>query len=176
MDIALTGASVFLAILAFVIFTVIIVQIIRASLRSKSDGRLTEKYDGVTWDSPLKANNKYPDVNVFNYTGPAFKYGALAAVLVALLAFSWTSYEESVFIPDDALEFDEEIEQIPPRTAEPPPPPPPPPPPVIEEVPEEDLEEHKIKLSPQSLRIVTRPLTNFKQGGKVEPVTNQPKG
>jgi len=37
----------------------------------------------------------------------------------------------------------------------------------------EDLDEHETK-SP--LRIVTRPLTNFKQGGKVAPVSNQPKG
>ena len=58
-----------------------------------------------------------------------------------LFAFAATSYDEKVYIPDDALSLDEEIEVEPPRTAEPPPPPPPPPPPVIEEVPEEELDE-----------------------------------
>ena len=139
MDIALTGSGVLIAIVVFALITVLITQIIKAILRSKNDGRLTEKYSDTEWTSPLQASNKYPDVNIFNYSGPIFKYGVMASVLIALLAFSWTSYEKAIFIPDDALEFDEEIEQIPPRTAEPPPPPPPPPPPVIEEVPEEEI-------------------------------------
>jgi len=39
-----------------------------------------------------------------------------------------------------------------------------------------ELEELQVKRPLQFLRIVTRPLTNFKQAGKVKPVNNQPKG
>ncbi len=48
-----------------------------------------------------------------------------------------TTYKEKVTIPDDALEFEEDIEIEPPSSAEPPPPP------FIEEVPEEEIEEEE---------------------------------
>jgi len=68
-------------------------------------------------------------------------FGLVASLATTILAFSATTYDDEIFIPDDALELDEDFLVEPPRTAEPPPPPPPPPPPVIEEVPEEEIEE-----------------------------------
>ncbi len=95
----------------------------------------------VDQEHALQARNKYPAVDVFRLSGTFFNVGLLAALAITILAFNWTTYEETIYIPDDAMELPEEIEMEPPRTAEPPPPPPPPPPPVIEEVPEELIEE-----------------------------------
>lgn len=141
-DITLSGGQVLIALLLLALVVVGLILFFRGYFRSKSEG-LTEKHSGTTWASPLKARAKYPDVNAFNFTRPFFLVGLAAALLFTIFAFSWTNYEEEVFIPDDALELEEEIEIEPPRTAEPPPPPPPPPPPVIEEVPEEEIEEEE---------------------------------
>ncbi|MEL7163019.1 MAG: hypothetical protein AAFN92_19830, partial [Bacteroidota bacterium] len=82
---------------------------------------------------------KYERLDVFGLSSTFFNFGLALAVGVSLLAFAWTQYDAEIYIPEGALELEEEIEVEPPRTAEPPPPPPPPPPPVIEEVPEEEL-------------------------------------
>jgi len=102
--------------------------------------------------SPLKGRVKYPAVDAFRNTGTFFRFGLAASMAFILLAMSWTQYEKEIYIPDDALFIDDEIEVEPPRTAEPPPPPPPPPPPVIEEVPEEELlEEEEPEFMDQSI-------------------------
>lgn len=138
MDLILPYGSVVLAIIALFVLVVLVTLGLRAYLKSKSKEDLAEKYKDKKWASPLTAYNKYPDVNGFRFSGPLLKFGAVIALAATLFSFSATQFEKEVYIPEDALEY-EEIEQAPPRTAEPPPPPPPPPPPVIEEVPEEEL-------------------------------------
>ena len=143
MDIEFNGQMT--AILGFVLVLVVIgiILFLRNQFKSSGNSDLTEKYRDKEWGSVLKARNKYPDVNAFGMSGSFLRFGLAAALALVLLGFSWTTYEDDVFIPDDALELDEEIEIEPPRTAEPPPPPPPPPPPVIEEVPEEEILEEE---------------------------------
>lgn len=144
-----------MAFLGFVVgILVLIVGLIlgfRYMLKKKGQEDLAAKYAGGT-GSPLKGRAKYTDVDAFKNTGVFFRFGLAAALAFILLAMSWTQYEKAVFIPDDALFIDEEIEVEPPRTAEPPPPPPPPPPPVIEEVPEEEiLEEEEPEFMDQTI-------------------------
>jgi len=123
----------------------------RYILKQRFNHDLKEKHAGG-FSSPLKGRAKYPDVDSFRSTGVFFKLGLAVALALTLLAMSWTQYETAVYIPDDAMEFDEDIEIEPPRTAEPPPPPPPPPPPVIEEVPEEEiLEEEEQEFMDQTI-------------------------
>jgi protein TonB len=110
-------------------------------LSSKSKSDLAAKYQGKKMKSPIVAAGQYPDVNPFRWRGTLVSFGVALALLTTLVSFGATQYDEQVFIPDDALALDEELEIEPPRTTEPPPPPPPPPPPVIEEVAEEELEE-----------------------------------
>ncbi len=110
-------------------------------LKRKAESDLTSKYEGRKMSSPIVAAGQYPDVNPFRWRGPLISFGVMLALLSTLVAFGATDYEDKVYVPDDALELEEEIEVEPPRTSEPPPPPPPPPPPVIEEVSEEELEE-----------------------------------
>lgn len=137
----ITALGVLAVALILVAIVVGLIFFLKFSFKSKTD--LAEKYKGFNWSSPLKARSKYPDVNAFNFRTPFILFGLAASVGLAVAAMSWTTYEKETFIPENALELDEEIEIEPPRTAEPPPPPPPPPPPVIEEVPEEEIEEEE---------------------------------
>ncbi|MEM1320202.1 MAG: energy transducer TonB [Bacteroidota bacterium] len=143
-DIAVPGKPLIFAILAIVALVVAFIIFMRGRFSKDSvEGDLSGKYVGHNWNSPLEGRNKYPEVDAFRLSGTFLNVGLLCALGVTILAFGWTSYEDAVVIPDDALEMDEDIEIEPPRTAEPPPPPPPPPPPVIEEVPEEEIEEEE---------------------------------
>ena len=99
----------------------------------------------------MEARDKYPEMDILRESGEFWKFGLLTSLAIVLLAFSWTSYDEEIFIPEDALMLDEEIEIEPPRTAEPPPPPPPPPPPVIEEVPDEEIIEEEPEFLDQDI-------------------------
>ena len=141
MDISFPASTTLILFGVIVLLTIALVVFLRNYFKKKSESDLTEKYKDTVWSSPLEARHKYPDVNAFGISGPMFRYGLAASLAFILLAFSWTTYDKVVEIPDDAWELEEEIEVEPPRTAEPPPPPPPPPPPVIEEVPEEEIEE-----------------------------------
>ena len=141
MEIAIAGAPLFGVILLLAVAIVGLILFSKSRMNKTREEDLSEKYAGHSWSSPLQARNKYPDVDAFKQSGTFFNFGLLAALVLTILAFSWTTYEEVVVIPEGALELEEDIEIEPPRTAEPPPPPPPPPPPVIEEVPEEEIEE-----------------------------------
>lgn len=110
-------------------------------LNKKANSDLTAKYAGKKMKSPILAAGQYPDINPFRWRGPLVTFGVALALLTTLVSFGATQYEQEVYVPDGALELEEEIEVEPPRTSEPPPPPPPPPPPIIEEVAEEELEE-----------------------------------
>jgi protein TonB len=142
-DISFPTATSGLLILLVALFVIGIIIFFRTRFNAASNSNLAEKYADTDWGSPLAARAKYPDVNAFKLRTPFLLYGIVAALAAIIFAFSATSYEDEVFIPDDALELDEDFLVEPPRTAEPPPPPPPPPPPVIEEVPEEEIEDEE---------------------------------
>lgn len=141
--IEITGQGLLYAVVGIALAVVGLILAFRTYYRNKSADELAEKYRDKEWASPLTARTKYPDVNPFSLTGPVFRFGMVAALGLTLLALSWTQFDEEVYIPDDAMMLDEEMEIEPPRTAEPPPPPPPPPPPVIEEVPDEEILEEE---------------------------------
>ena len=149
-ELAVPGNALVLAIAGIVVLIVALILFFRNRFSGQRDS-LAEKYQNQEWSSPLQGRTKYPDVDVLNNSGTFLRFGLLLSMGLALLAMSWTTYEEQVVIPDDALFLDEEIEIEPPRTAEPPPPPPPPPPPVIEEVPEEEIEEEEPEFLDQDI-------------------------
>jgi len=141
MDVSIPGMGVGLTMLGLVVAVIAIIFILRNRYVSKGESVIEEGHEATGWS--LASRNKYPEVNPFRLSKSILLFGVAASLLLTLLAFSWTRYEAEVYIPEGALELDEEIEIEPPRTAEPPPPPPPPPPPVIEEVPEEEIEEEE---------------------------------
>ena len=140
MDIAIPGNMVLLANFGVLLIIVGIIFFMKFRYAKSAKG-LTLKHAGASSKSPMDGRTKYREVDIFKKSGMMFNFGLVFALVITILAFSWTSYDEEVNIPDDALEMEEDIEIEPPRTAEPPPPPPPPPPPVIEEVPEEEIDE-----------------------------------
>lgn len=146
------GIELAFAVLGIVALIVGLILFIRWRLASEAQSDLTQRHKATSWRSALHARVKYPEVNPFRHSPQFFRLGLAVALGLTLLALSWTQYEKPVYIPDDALTLDDEIEIEPPRTAEPPPPPPPPPPPVIEEVPEEEiLEEEEPVFMDQSI-------------------------
>jgi len=79
---------------------------------------MSEKYEGHSFSSPLKARAKYPDVDVFRHSGTLFRFGLAAALAMTVLGFSWTNYEKVIDVSQYSLDVDDEIEIEPPRTAE----------------------------------------------------------
>ncbi len=113
-------------------------------------------------DKPLRnrKKSKYDAVDVFHWSDVFFKLGLAITLLLTALAFNWTSWEKDVYIPDNALQFDEEIEVETPRSQQEKPPPPPPPPPTITEVPNTvEVEEDNSFFLDQSIDVETE-ITN----------------
>jgi len=140
-DFAVDGTQVGIGIALLAALIIGGILFLRKQFADKSPEDLSGKYTGATGISPLAIFNKYPEVDPFKLNTPILLFGIAASFTIIILAFNWTTYDDEIYIPDDALVFEDEIEMEPPRTAEPPPPPPPPPPSKIEEVPEEEIEE-----------------------------------
>lgn len=88
------------------------------------------------------ARNKRPEVDALRWSGTILRGGLATALAMTILAFSWTTYANEIYIPDYDVFDDEMMEVIPPTVQLPPPPPPLPPPPMVLEVTEEpDIEE-----------------------------------
>jgi protein TonB len=127
--------------LSFVAVIVLILGLIiyfRRKYRSYSYQELLAANKEVKPTS-LGERTKFPQVDVFKYTGSFFNFGITAAVAISLVAMSWTTYEKKILVDLNDLLLSDEVEVEVPRTAEPPPPPPPPPPPVIQEVPDTEV-------------------------------------
>lgn len=155
-ELEVSSLGVALVLLALIAIVVGLILYFRNKYRSYSYQSLRES--NVDYKAKgLGARTKFPEVDVFKNSGSFFNLGMTAAVAIALVTMSWTSYEKAVFIPDGALVLDDEVEVDIPRTAEPPPPPPPPPPPVIEEVPDtEVIEEEQPKFKNQEVTEETK--------------------
>ncbi len=151
MDFEVTGSLVVFALLAVIVFTVAMIIIVRTVYTRRSNSDLTSKHAGTNFPSPLEGRNKYPEVDTFSLSGTFLNYGLLAAIVLMILAFSWTQYEKVIDVSGLLGTLDEEIEMETPRTAEPPPPPPPPPPPVIQEVPNDVSVEETVTFKDQSI-------------------------
>jgi protein TonB len=152
MDISLAGAPLAATIFALLTLVFGLIVLLRYSYSKKSAQELAQKHKEVGGSMKAAQRTKFPEVDVFGLSGTFFNLGLAVSLGLTILAFSWTQYEDVVYIPDGALEYEEDIMMEPPRTAEPPPPPPPPPPPVIEEVPEEEiLEEEQVEFVDQSV-------------------------
>ncbi len=123
----------------WLIITLILVALMIVGIILFMRSYLKKEADELPGTAPNVRGAKYPQVDVFKMSGTFFNVALMSALLLTILAFNWTTYEKEVYVPEGALDWEDEIEVEPPRTKEPPPPPPPPPPPVIEEVPDEEI-------------------------------------
>lgn len=151
MDFEITGKAVLMGALLIVLFTAVLTIAIRNVYKRRFEKNLSEGPHKRTFNSPLEGRNKYPEVDTFSLRGTLLNYGLLVAIVLMILAFSWTHYEKTVDISAYLTTLEEEIEVETPRTAEPPPPPPPPPPPVIQEVPNDVSIEETVVFEDQSI-------------------------
>ncbi|MDX1408782.1 MAG: energy transducer TonB, partial [Saprospiraceae bacterium] len=149
---AVTSNQLLLAIAVMFVLLVALIAGGRIVMRRRSEKDLGARYRDAQ-DQRVRPRSKYPEVDIFQYSGIFKRVGLIFTLATILFMVNWTTYEQTVYIPDDALLLDEEIAVEPPRTAEPPPPPPPPPPPVIQEVPDEMIleEEDDLEFMDQSI-------------------------
>lgn len=151
-SLAFTGGTIIAILAILIIGFFVAVYLMRRRYDKMAASDLAAAHEARGDKSILDNRNKYPEADVFRLRNTFIKIGLAVSLLLIVLAFNWTEYEDDVFIPEDALLLEEDIEIEPPRTAEPPPPPPPPPPPVIEEVPDEEiLEDEEPEFVDQSI-------------------------
>lgn len=140
-------------------FTMAIAAIVlgmRWYMSKKENQNLTEINKDVEFKSPLEARTKYPQVDVFRYSGTIWLVSLAFALGILVSAFNWTTYENEIYIPNYDLTLEEDIQVEPPRSQVEPPPPPPPPPSRIQEVPDElILEDESPEFIDQSIDMET---------------------
>ncbi|HOY15293.1 MAG TPA: hypothetical protein PLY70_19235, partial [Saprospiraceae bacterium] len=104
-----SGSTVGLALLGLVLVTLGTIYFLRNRFKGQL-GSLTEKYMNKKWKSPLAARTKYPDVDSFSFYRPFLLWGLLGATATTLFALNWTQRDAKVYVPEDALVWEEEIE------------------------------------------------------------------
>lgn len=136
MDIVLSSSEslyVLCSLVAFVLITIVSLRV-KFHMQGKQINKRNEN------DPENIVSNKYDAVNVFKLRKTLSGISMAVALGFVLTAFSWTTYDQKVYIPDQ-LNLEDEIEIEIPITDHIKPPPPIPPPPMIEEVIEEIIEE-----------------------------------
>lgn len=99
---------------------------------------LVDKYHSDALSASVK---KYPEADAFKFKNTFLKFGLVCSLGVAILAFSWTVFEEQYdttgFVQLEDFTETEDIPIVPPDQK----PPPPPPPPVIDDVDDQEIDE-----------------------------------
>ncbi|MFZ1750208.1 MAG: energy transducer TonB, partial [Saprospiraceae bacterium] len=128
-ELEIPSTGVALTFFVLVLVTIGLIIFFKKKFRGYKADALIEQNKSVATKT-LSERTKFPEVDVFRISSSFFNYGMTAAVALALVAMSWTTYEKKIIVDLGDLVLEEEMEVEIPRTAEPPPPPPPPPPPV----------------------------------------------
>jgi len=163
-----TGSEVFLGLglLAAMIIGLIIAGRYRLARLAETNLKAQHANDPVR--AGIRSRTKYPEVDVLHNSSVFWKLGLVVVLAITVMAFNWTQFDQSVAIPEGAMDMDFDIEmEAPPQTTTPPPPPPPPPP-VIEEVPDAMLLEEQETFTDQSasadLAVTNAPVANVDKG------------
>lgn len=138
--ISFTNQEFLLLTAAVVALLTLMVWLARRHFNAQVNKNLTEKYSAQRGQGIWDVTKKYPEADVFRWSGIFFRVSLVAVLVIIIGAFNLTTYERKARIPTGALELiNTDIEVEPPRSSDAPPPPPPPPPPVIQEVPNEAI-------------------------------------
>jgi len=132
--ISIDGTQLLLACIGMVIAVFILIAAWRYWLQRTSRQDLQDEATIIS----LTNRTKYPKVDVFRWSNTLFRFGLSIALGMTILAFSWTTYDQTEFANLEIGDY-EDLDQVPPITYDRPPPPPPPPPPIIEPVVDEQL-------------------------------------
>ncbi|MBK6620486.1 MAG: TonB family protein [Saprospirales bacterium] len=156
-DLSFSSGTFVAAIFFAALIVIVSILIIKSQINKREKLDLTAKYRGKTWESPLVARVKYPDVDTIQYQGPILRMSLAIVLALIIFAFNWTTYDKKSEAQQYVLALDEEIAIEPPRSQDIPPPPPPPPPPMVTEVVVSDLVvEDEIEFTDQSIEAETK--------------------
>ncbi len=142
MDLSLSAMELIYAILS--ITGLLIGFICSVKLYSRHYGIQKMNKDQTDLDAKLKLKDSF----VFNSTGTYFNVGLLFSISLCISFFSWTSYEKEIYFPE-YIQWEDDMEQIPPQIFDRPPPPSPPK--EIEEVIEEEMIEEEPEFIDESI-------------------------
>jgi len=132
-NIAISGIELLMALGGIALSVLVVIFFFRNYFSRNSKNEISD-----TSDFKLSTRAKHEKVDAFKLSSPLFNFGLLCSLGITILAFSWTDYEDTIYIPDGPINEIIDIDVI--RTKDfPKPKLPPPPPPVIEEVPEEEI-------------------------------------
>jgi len=123
-ELEITGTGVGLITALLALGTVAIILFFKRKYRQYDAEALASAHKDQKSD--LSGRTKFPEVDVFKWSGSFLNYGLTDAMALSLVTMSWTEYEKKIDIPLDDFVYEDEVEVEIPRTAEPPPPPPPP--------------------------------------------------
>lgn len=135
-ELTLSGIGLVYSLLAISVGILALIFGIRLWYKIVATKKQHEKEQGQHLPKGLKSRIKYKELDAFTLSRPIWMFSLGAALMICLSAFSWVSMPEKVYIPEGALEMDDEfdIRRTAPPKPKPPPPPPPPPPIDIQEV------------------------------------------
>lgn len=151
-NLSFTGLEVFLGVIIIIALGLIGLFIGKRLLKTHTAIQLKDMHDNDSILNRIKNRTKYPEVDVFRFGGTFWRLGLVMTLALAVVSFNWTIIDDTVIIPDDAMELDFDLEMETPPATSTPPPPPPPPPPVIEEVPDDViLEDDESTFADQSV-------------------------
>ena len=133
-----SSTQILAGIISITSFLITVILLLRKKLNSQDSKILSEKYTQQAKSSFGIPKNKYPEADIFRFHHSIWTVGLSIALLLSVLAFNWTTYEEEAFdLIACGLAMDD-LEVIPPATFhEPPPPPPPTPKPLVITITEE---------------------------------------
>ena len=95
-DIALTGTT--LAVVMGVLFLLVLGLVF--AMRSRFSGFASQDHDNIVTKSLLGSRTKYPQVAALkNFRTPLTLLGLALSVGLTTLAFGWTQYEKTFYIP-----------------------------------------------------------------------------
>jgi len=149
LDLTLTGTQTLLSILALMCCVYLLIISLKYILKRRTEFLIQSNKDADKNQQAFKNRKKYFEVNVFRLTGTFLRTGLLGALTFCLFAFSWTTYEENIYIPIQGWDFDD-IEMTPPRTIDPPLVLPPPPV-QVEKIEIEDIVDHEPEFLDESI-------------------------
>lgn len=122
-NLSFTGIQLLIAISAIGIQFLVAIFYFRSKF-NKSSFSISSK-DPLSFFSN---RNKYLEADAFKWRNTIWTASLAIALLMSVLAFNWTSYDQETY-EDETISFDEDPIEIPPPTIHRPPPPPPLPPP-----------------------------------------------
>ncbi len=158
MTIALSSIQLVMSLAGLIVLLLLVIWAMRKLFHSRNPIDFTSK-----------SRNKYSEVDSFKLRPAFLQVGMASALLVAILAFGWTSANSGNGASFEIGEMEADIEQLPPRTVDLPKPLPPPPT-VIEEVEEEKMiEEEEVEFVDMSITDEDE-VTAYEQKKKPEPI------